>query len=124
MTFTWTRDEKILEATWGICSGSATADPQYIFVRAINETPHINAALDPNLKSRIRYIGNLTVGHAWFALFNVTDSDSKCYVGLIREENSSTMPNYVRLIVGMIEIFEGPTYRREIIINFCSAAEP
>lgn len=97
VNFKWTSNVSVLEATWGIRSGSSV-NPQYIFVDDSGSPPTITGD-----RSRLHFIGDLAAGRAWFALSNVTESDSNWYIARILEQgSSSTQPYFIQVIVGIV----------------------
>ncbi|XP_031552313.1 uncharacterized protein LOC116289506 isoform X2 [Actinia tenebrosa] len=99
-SFMWnTTDQKeILSARWGIRKGSIP-DPQFISVNGCNGKVHLNKDIDATLKKRVEFIGNLTIGRAWFVLKNLTVNDTNEYIASISDDVSRFLPYPVRVMV-------------------------
>ncbi|XP_031556677.1 uncharacterized protein LOC116293394 [Actinia tenebrosa] len=99
-SFMWntTDQKKILSASWGIRKGTIP-DPQFISVNSYNGRMTKNKDIGDTLKRRVEFLGNLTIGRAWFVLKNLTINDTNEYIASISDDESSDLPHYVRLVV-------------------------
>ncbi|XP_031556086.1 uncharacterized protein LOC116292878, partial [Actinia tenebrosa] len=111
--FMWntTEQNEILAVSWGIRKGNIP-DPQFINTNKYDGKVNINEDIDAALKKRVEFIGNLTIGRAWFVLKNLTVNDTNEYIASISDELSSALPYYVRLMVrarSKVTPTEGPS---------------
>ncbi|XP_031555697.1 uncharacterized protein LOC116292496 isoform X2 [Actinia tenebrosa] len=98
--FMWnTTDRKeILAVSWGIRKGNIP-DPQFISVDGYHRRVTKNKDIGETLKRRVEFLGNLTMGRAWFVLKNLTVNDTNEYIASISDDESSDIPYCVRLNV-------------------------
>ncbi|XP_031555282.1 uncharacterized protein LOC116292159 [Actinia tenebrosa] len=94
-----TTDRKeILSVSWGIRKGNIP-DPQFISVNGYHRRVTKNKDIGETLKRRVGFIGNLTMGRAWFVLKNLIVNDTNEYIASISDDVSRVLPYYVRLNV-------------------------
>ncbi|XP_031555416.1 uncharacterized protein LOC116292276 [Actinia tenebrosa] len=94
-----TTDQKeILAVSWGIRKGNIP-DPQFISVNGYNGRVYINENIGDTLKRRVEFLGNLTIGRAWFVLKNLTVNDTNEYIASISDDVSRVLPYYAHLMV-------------------------
>lgn len=87
-----TNRHRILEAKWGLLS-DGLVNPQFIYVD-ISNNPIISTDLDrtaPRYKGRVHWVGDISEGHVWFKLTNLTLNDTNQYVAGIVEERKPSI---------------------------------
>ena len=81
--FLWnTTGNHILATTWGLHSQRVK-----LVLITVNFITHYSSA--SRYKGRVEYIGNLSLGHAWFILKNLNVDDTNEYVAQILEGGTS-----------------------------------
>jgi len=75
----WTSVTPIQYAKWGT--------KNTVFIVVDSSVVHLNPALaNTRYYGRVSFVGNLTAGHAWFKISNLTIRDSDGYAVQIREQ--------------------------------------
>jgi len=94
-TFLWTTTgTKILEAKWGLYDRmNDLVSPRFITVSILipGDGVDISSDLDnvaSRYKNRVHFIGNISQGHAWFVITNLSLDDSNTYAARIREDGA------------------------------------
>lgn len=102
--FRWSTNDNstISSATWGIKNANI-ADPQFINVDITSSKVNLNSDLEPSLRNRVFFVGDLKKGHAWFTLKNVTVNDTKVYIAVIGDDAWNVIPYPVVLTVKIRE---------------------
>ncbi|KAK3751110.1 hypothetical protein QZH41_016237, partial [Actinostola sp. cb2023] len=101
-TFLWTTTgTKILEAKWGLYDNvKGPVWPSFIIVDSSGVV--FNSELDkvaPRYKNRVHFIGNISQGHAWFVITNLSLDDSNTYAAKILEDGAGA--NYAKFQVNL-----------------------
>jgi hypothetical protein len=98
--FNWTtRDGKTMfSASWGIQKGNV-ADPQFINTNVYTKVVNFNKNIDAKYKYRLLFVGNLSAGHAWFMIKNLSTNDTNEYIASIRDDESGYVSYTVHLVV-------------------------
>ncbi|XP_031573321.1 uncharacterized protein LOC116307291 [Actinia tenebrosa] len=60
-------------------------DSQLVNINTYIQKVNYNSNMHPRYKNRVYFVGNLTMGHAWFTLRNVTLKDTREYFAVIRD---------------------------------------
>jgi hypothetical protein len=98
--FLWntTDNKKIMLVGWGLRKGNH-AYPWFISVNSYDRKVNFNLDMDPRYIGRVKFIGNLTVGHAWFVITNLNINDTNEYIASISDNAKRVIPYPVRLEV-------------------------
>jgi len=78
----------------------------------------ITVASNSRYYGRVSFVGNLTAGHAWFKLSNLTIQDSNDYAIEIRGQDHSQELHTTSLIVLGKTVMCGITSYNRFLINF------
>ncbi|XP_031551361.1 uncharacterized protein LOC116288681 [Actinia tenebrosa] len=92
--FKWntTDGREILSAVWGLGNGQM-ADPQFINVNT-KTGKTISPSLPKPYTGRVDFVGNLSQGHAWFVIKNLTSNDTAEYIARISDGDVSELHSY------------------------------
>ncbi|XP_031555118.1 uncharacterized protein LOC116292027 [Actinia tenebrosa] len=69
------------------------ADPQFINMNTINGKT-ISPSLPKPYTGRVDFVGNLSQGHAWFVIKNLTSNDTDVYIARISYGDVSELQSY------------------------------
>ncbi|KXJ11358.1 Limbic system-associated membrane protein [Exaiptasia diaphana] len=107
VVFQWNSSHSILAVRWGLAnSGENKLIQRLIYVDKYSG-PVINSAVSHSpYKGRVSFVGNLTLGYAWFKISNLTTDDTGYYGADVIPHFSKVPPKILYVPVGQAATLE------------------